>query len=125
MKTFLKLFSLLLLASIVFVSCSKDDDPTDNNLFVGSYTGSIGYVNAGETKATNSGKVTVVKAGNNYNFIFSDGIPDLKGVQFRKDGDNAVVSVDDDATKMIRITASELIIAYTKDGSTWSANCTR
>ena len=125
MKNILKLVSMLLLASIVFVACSKDDDPSDNNLFVGTYEGSIGYSNAGDNKSTNSGKVTVAKVGNNYNFVFSDGIPDLKGVQFKNDGDNAVVSIDDDETKMIRITASQLMIAYTKDGSTWTANCTR
>ncbi len=125
MKNILKLLSVLLLASIVIVSCSKKDDPTDNNLFVGSYEGSIGFVKEGENKATDNGKVTVVKVGNNYNFVFSDGIPDLKGVQFKSEGDGAVVSIDNDETKMIRITASSLTIAYAKDGSVWTANCTR
>lgn len=125
MRNFLKLFSVLVLASIVVISCSKKDNPTDNNLFVGSYEGSIGFVKEGENKSTNNGKVTVVKVGNNYNFVFSDGIPDLKGVQFQNEGDNAVVSIDNDETKMIRITASQLTIAYAKDGEAWTANCSR
>ena len=125
MKNILKLLSVLLIGSLVFISCSKKDDPTDNNLFVGSYEGTIGYVKEGENKSTDNGKVTVVKVGNNYNFVFSDGIPDLKGVQFKSDGATAVVSVDNDESKMIRITANELTIAYTKDGEAWVANCTR
>lgn len=125
MKNFLKFLGVLLVASLVFTSCSKKDDPTDNNLFVGTYEGSISYVKEGENKSTDNGKVTVVKVGNNYNFVFSDGIPDLKGVQFRNDGDNAVVSIDGDETKMIRITASQLTIGYAKDGAVWTANCTR
>lgn len=125
MKNFLKSFALVALASIVLISCSKKDDPTDNNLFVGTYEGSIGYIKEGENKSTDNGKVTVVKVGNNYNFVFSDGIPDLKGVKFREDGGNAVVSIDEDETKLIRITASQLTIAYAKDGEVWTANCSR
>lgn len=125
MKNFLKCFGLVALASLVLISCSKKDDPTDNNLFVGTYEGSIGYIKEGENKSTDNGKVTVVKVGNNYNFVFSDGIPDLKGVKFREDGGNAVVSIDEDETKLIRITANQLTIAYAKDGEVWTANCSR
>ncbi len=125
MKNFIRIFSLLLVSVIVFASCSKKDDPADNDLFVGTYNGSVGYVKEGENKSSESGKVTVVKVGNNYNFIFSDGIPDLTGVQFKKEGDNTVISIDEDAAKLIRITASKLNIAYAKDGAVWTANCDR
>ncbi len=83
MKNYLKLPALLLLSAVVIASCSKKDDPTDNNLFVGTYKGKISYVKEGENKSTDDGKVTVVKVGNNYNFVFSDGIPDLKGVELK------------------------------------------
>ncbi|HEX5026184.1 MAG TPA: hypothetical protein VFV68_12970 [Agriterribacter sp.] len=125
MKNYVKFLSVLLIASFVFLSCSKDDAPADNDLFVGTYNGTISYLTPGETKSTDNGKVTVVKVGNNYNFVFSNDIPDLKGVQFKKDGDNTVISVDDDASKFIRITASKLSIAYTKDQAVWTADCDR
>lgn len=125
MTKILKLIGIACMAGIVLASCSKKDDPTDNDLFVGGYDGRISYVKEGENKSTDDGKVTVVKVGNNYNFIFSDGIPDLTGVQFKKEGDNTVVSVDENEAKLIRITASRLIIGYTKDNAVWTADCTR
>jgi len=125
MKKYLKFLSVLLIATFVFISCRKDDAPADNNLFVGTYNGTISYQTAGENKSTNNGKVTVVKVGNNFNFVFSDGIPDLKGVQFKNDGDNTVISIDDDASKFIRITASKLSIVYAKDQAVWTADCNR
>ncbi|MFT3945618.1 MAG: hypothetical protein QM763_01485 [Agriterribacter sp.] len=79
----------------------------------------------GENKSTDDGKVTIVKGGSNYNFAFSDAIPDLTGVQFKADGDNAVVSIGDNSAQIIRLTASTLLMAYSKDGSIWTANCTR
>jgi hypothetical protein len=122
---FLSIASVVLIAGMVFVSCSKNDDPADNDVFVGTYNGRITYQNSSESKSNDNGKVTVVKVGSDYNFVFSDGIPDLTGVRFRKDGDNTVVSVDEDVTKIIRITASRLTIGYAKDGATWTADCNR
>ena len=125
MKNYIRFLSVLLIATFVFISCRKDDAPADNNLFVGTYNGTISYLTAGENKSTNNGKVTVIKVGNNFNFVFSDGIPDLKGVQFKNDGDNTVISIDDDASKFIRITASKLSIVYAKDQAVWTADCNR
>lgn len=125
MKNYLKFLRLLLVATVIFTACSKKDDPADNDLFIGTYSGKISYNKDGESKSTDNGKVTVVKVGNNYNFVFSDGIPDLKGVKFKKDGDNTVISIDEDATKLIRITASKLTIGYAQDGGVWTADCDR
>ena len=70
--------------------------------------------------------MTVIKTGNDYYFRFSDGIPDLKGVSFKKEGDNTLVNVDlQDGLKVIRINASSLYILYTTDGKTWIANAKR
>lgn len=125
MKNFVKLVSVVLIAGIVAVSCSKKDNPVDNDLFVGSYHGNISYLKDGESKSTEDGKVTVVKVGSNYNFVFSDAIPDLKGVKFKNNGDNTVISVDEDAAKIIRISASKLVIGYSQDGALWTADCNR
>ena len=128
MKKFFTLVTLVCISLVAFssISCSKNDDPADNDLFVGTYKGSISYSNGEEKKAVDNGSVTVVKTGNDYYFRFSDGIEDLKGVSFKKDGDNTLVNVDlQDGLKVIRINASSLNILYTTDGKTWIANASR
>mgnify|MGYP002743973763 FL=1 len=128
MKKIIALVSVICLSLVAFssISCSKNDDPADNDLFVGTYKGKISYTNGQEQKAADNGSVTVVKTGNDYYFRFSDGIEDLKGVSFKKEGDNNLVNVDfQDGLKIIRITASSLYILYTTDGKTWTANAKR
>jgi len=125
MKNVFKIFGIVCLAFLAF-SCSKDDDPANNDVFVGTYDGSIGYSGDGESISVDDGSVTVVKTGDNYHFRFSDGIPNLTGVEFENDGDNVLLNVDfEEGIKYIRITASTLEILYTKDDATWTANCDR
>lgn len=122
-----KLFTFLgvICLSLIVFSCSKTDDPADNNIFVGTYKGKVGYIEGGETKGSDDGSVTVVKTGNDYHFRFSNDIPNLTGVSF-KEGDNTLVNIDlEDGVKAIRITASSLTMLYTKDGKTWTANASR
>ena len=122
------LFSVICLSLIAFscISCSKNDDPADNDLFVGTYKGKVSYSDSQQKKSADNGAVTVVKTGNNYYFRFSDGIPDLKGISFKKEGDNTLVNIDlKDGVKIIRINASSLNILYTTDGKTWIANASR
>ena len=128
MKKIFTLVTLICLSIVAFssISCSKKDDPADNNLFVGTYKGKISYSDGKEKKAADNGSVTVVKAGNDYYFRFSDGIPDLKGVSFKKEGDNTLVNIDlQEGVKLIRIDASSLKILYTQDGKIWTANAKR
>ena len=128
MKKIFTLVTLICLSIVAFssISCSKKDDPADNNLFVGTYKGKIAYSDGKEKKAADDGSVTVVKAGNDYYFRFSDGIPDLKGVSFKKEGDNTLVNIDlQEGVKLIRIDASSLKILYTQDGKIWTANANR
>ena len=116
----------LSIVALSFTSCSKKDDPADNDLFVGTYKGSISFSNGNEKKAVDNGSVTVVKAGNDYYFRFSDGIEDLKGVSFKKEGDNTLLNVDfQDGVKYIKINASSLTMLYTTEGKTWTANAKR
>ena len=128
MKKIFTLVTLVCLSIVAFssISCSKKDDLADNNLFVGTYKGKISYLEGKEKKTVDNGAVTVVKAGNDYYFRFSDGIPDLKGVSFKKEGDNTLVNIDlQEGVKLIRINASSLNILYTQDGKTWIANGNR
>lgn len=124
MKTHFKFLTILLVMPLLFLACSKDDDPADNDLFIGTYNGTISYNSGGTTIRTETGNVTVVKTGNNYDFRFSDGIPDLNGVEFNRN-ENEAISIGSDESKYIRITASTLKIGFTKDGAYWTANCTR
>lgn len=108
-------------------SCSKDDDPVDNDFFAGTYKGRITYNDGSTTKVVDNGSVFVTKvaSGTKYNFAFSDNIPNINDVEFEKKGDNILVSVGANDTVYIRIDNNTLKIAYLKDGKTWTANCTR
>lgn len=124
--------SWIILSSVLLITslsmCSKKDDPVDNDFFAATYTGSISYSDGTSTITNNtSGKIFVTKiaSGTKYNFAFSDNIPDLNAVEFNKEGDNVLVSVGATAAVFIRIDNNVLRILYTKDGKTWTANCTR
>jgi len=128
MKKIFALVTVICLSLVAFscISCSKNDDPADNDLFVGTYKGKISYLDGETKKIADNGSVTVLKAGNDYYFSFSDGIPDLKGIKFKKEGDHSLVNIDlQDGVKIIRINASSLNILYTTDGKTWTANAKR
>ena len=128
MKKLFTLVTLICISLVAFssISCSKNDDPADNDLFVGTYKGEISFLKGEKKESFDNGSVTVVKTGNDYYFRFSDGIEDLKGVSFKKEGDNTLVNVDlKDGLKVIRINASPLYILYTTEGKTWTANAKR
>lgn len=122
MKNFVKVLGMTILSIVIVVACSKDNDPVDDNLFVGTYNGSISYSQADSNTniATDDGRVTLVKVGNSYNFDFSDGIPSLTGIQMEKN-ENIFVSSDG----LITIDEGNLIIAYTEGGEIWGADCSR
>lgn len=125
-KMFGMLLGILMFSSFAFVSCSDDDSPADNDIFVGTYDGTISYDNGdGDPIYAGNGSVTVVKAGNNYNFVFSNGIPDITGVEFERDGE-MLVNVNSSDIQYIRVTASTLQILYTEnEDDVWTANCER
>ena len=128
MKKLFTLVTLICISLVAFssISCSKNDDPADNDLFVGTYKGKISFLKGEEKKSFDNGSVTVVKTGNDYYFRFSDGIEDLKGVSFKKEGDNTLVNIDfQDGVKFIKINASSLTMFYTTEGKTWTANAKR
>lgn len=124
MKNTLKILGAFILGLVLFTSCSKDDDPADNDFFVGTYTGEISYRSGEQTTRDEDGKVTVSKVGNTYKFIFGSGIPDISGVTFEKQGDNTYVSVGSGLTG-ITIDAHNLDMLVVRDGQTWTADCTR
>lgn len=124
MKSILKIFGILCLSIFVFTACSDDDDPANNDFFIGRYNGSVSYSADGENKSNDNGHVQVVKVGDKYNFLFSDNIPNITGIEIEKN-DNTAVMIGSTETHYIRINASKLTILYLKDGATWTANADR
>lgn len=130
MKNLLKyLGALLIFFSLVsLTSCSRDDDPADNDFFAGTYKGKVTYRDGLNTNiSVDAGSVFVTKiaSGTKYNFTFSNSIPALNGIEFEKKGDNSLVMIGSTATSYIRIDNNKLEMFYTKDGKIWTANATR
>lgn len=130
MKNVIKIlgvFMLVMFTAISFTSCSSDDDPADNDFFAGTYKGKITYNDGSTTVSEDNGSVFVTKiaSATKYNFRFSNGIPDLNGLEFEKQGDNTLVMVGSNALVYVRIDNNELKMYYTADGKTWTANATR
>ena len=125
MKKTWKIFGILslILVAFAFTSCSSDDDPADNDLFIGKYKGKVTYIKGDEKKSNDDGSVTVTKIGNTYNFTFSDGIPSITGIEMDKDQHIAISLGDENS--YIRINEDVLKILYNKDGATWTANVKR
>lgn len=129
MKTKSKMMSWLLglfvVTSLLMVSCSDDDSPSDHDIFVGKYNGFVAYSNGESNTEEDEGWVQVVKVGDKYNFLFSNGIPEITGVQFEKDGDT-MLNVGATEFQYIRVTANSLTMLYTENvDDVWRANCTR
>lgn len=126
MKNLLKLIGVTLIIVFVFASCSKKDNPTDNDIFIGTYSGKTSYTKTGESVALADGKVTVSKLGNTYRFDFKDNgsIPAITGVTITK-GESGYIGTVNGYTGVINISASNLNIAVAKDGAAWTADCNR
>lgn len=125
MKNLMRIMGALLIAMVIFtVGCSKDDDPADNDFFVGTYNGTITFNNGDETISDSDGRVTVVKVGDSYSFDFGSNIPNITGVKFQKKDDNTYISVGDGITG-ITVTASTLKMLVSNNTGTWTADCTR
>ncbi|WP_118194989.1 hypothetical protein [Albibacterium indicum] len=122
----IKLLGAMIIATLMFtaVSCSKDDDPADNDFFVGTYTGDISFNDGSETIIDEDGRVTVVKVGDSYSFDFGSGIPNITGVKFQEKGDNSYISIGDGVAG-ITVDANSLTMLVTNNEGTWTANCTR
>lgn len=125
MKNQRTLFGILILAAMMFtVACSEDDDPVNNDIFVGTYRGNITFTDGEENISDSDGRVTVAKVGNSYNFDFGTSIPNITGVRFEDKGDGTYISIGEGLTG-ITISASSLEMLVTNDRGTWTADCSR
>ncbi|GAB3008304.1 hypothetical protein GCM10027051_05640 [Niabella terrae] len=126
MKRVLNLLGIGIFAVLLFTACSKDDNPADNNLFVGTYSGETSYTSTGTSVSAGSGKVTVVKVGDKYRFDFKDNgdIPTITDIEISK-GDEGYVGKVNGYTGVITIDAGHLSIHVTKDNAAWNAEADR
>src|SRR5690606_31459239 len=124
-----KFAGVLMLIFSVFAlsSCSRDDDPSDNDNFAGTYRGTLTYDDGTTsiTKENGSGFVTKSGSATKDNFRFSDGSPDINGIEIQKQGHNTVVMLRPAPTSYIRIDNKDLKIFYSNHGKTWTANANR
>ncbi|MVZ67232.1 hypothetical protein GQF61_15335 [Sphingobacterium sp. DK4209] len=132
MKNTLKLLSLLFVVLFTVSACSKDDDPVDNDLFTGNYTGDVGYDNFGEDGKDvtyGAGSVRVYKIGDKYSFDFKSdagNIPSLTGIVMQK-GENNTIFFNSEAIGSITISESTLELSYTNldTKESFRASCDR
>lgn len=122
----IKLLGAMIIAimMVTAVACSKDDDPADNDFFVGTYDGDISFNDGSETIIDDDGRVRVVKVGDSYSFDFGSGIPNITGVKFQESGDNTYTSIGDGVAG-ITIDANSLTMLVINNEGTWTADCTR
>lgn len=124
-KSRFNVLGTLMIVSLMFmVSCSKDTDPSETDLFVGTYHGEISYSDGEETIVDEDGRVTVAKVGDTYTFAFGTGIPNITGVKFERSDDNTYISIGDGLTG-ITISESNLNMFVTNNEGTWTADCER
>lgn len=124
-KSRFNVLGTLMIVSLMFmVSCSKDTDPSETDLFVGTYHGEISYSDGEETIIDEDGRVTVAKVGDTYTFAFGTGIPNITGVKFERSDDNTYISIGDGLTG-ITISESNLNMFVTNNEGTWTADCER
>ncbi len=118
---------LIAMFAFSFVSCSDDDDPVDNDLFVGTYNGSVGFIDTDDDTNISSedGRVTVVKIGDKYNFDFNNSIPSITGIEFEKENENTWINIGGSENAYIRIDQDDLRILYNNGSRTWTANAQR
>ncbi len=125
MKNQVKVWGALIIASfVIMASCSKDTDPSETDVFVGTYEGTISFNDDEKTITDEDGRVTVAKAGDTYSFVFGSGIPDITGVKFERSDDNTYVSIGEGLTG-ITISANSLNMLVINDRGTWTADCSR
>lgn len=129
MKLLSSFLSIGIIAAVLLTSCNKDTDPVDKDFFIGQYEGHITYTNVETDNQENiditNGNVKVVKVGSSYNFIFSDGIPDIGNVKFKDNGENSVISIGSSSSHYIKIDEDVLKILFNEGDETWTANCNR
>lgn len=128
MKKFKKSFLLLSLFAFLFVgltACDSDTDPKDTDLFIGKYVGTTSYKDDSKTVERGDGTVTVTKVGKLYSFAFDRGIPDIVGIEFKKNDSGIYVNLGSTEAALITVNKNKLTIGYVKDGAEWTANCER
>lgn len=125
-KLFYNLF-LFACTSLLFLSACKkaniedlfDELPAE---YVATYTGSLGYNITTSNPITNttSGQATITQSNKVVSISFSNGVPSITGLRFKKSGSNYASIATDGSVAGINFEGTKANIAYTKDGNNWA-----
>jgi hypothetical protein len=128
MKKISKIALLVLSSFLFFVSCKKeslyDELPAE---FLATYTGSLGYTPSGGTAITNatSGQATIAQSNKVSTITFSNNVPSLTGLRFKKtNGIYASVAIDGSVAG-IKFEGNTMYVTYTKDSNVWGFTGTK
>lgn len=125
MKKILTVLGIATLLTVLLTACTKNESPQSTDLFVGTYQGKITYVSGSENQAIDDGSVTVAKIGDNYNFRFSNGLPNIDNITLQQEDSVNYINVGNTSASYIRINANTLDILYVDGDAIWTADCTR
>jgi hypothetical protein len=116
---------LLALSSLLLLSACKKEDLFAE--YVATYTGSLGYNVTTPNPITNttSGQATITQSNKVVSISFSNGVPSITGLRFKKSGSNYASIATDGSVAGINFEGSKANIAYTKDGNTWAFTGTK
>lgn len=130
LSTGLSLILFALAGLFAFSSCDKNTAPTDNWSFVGTYEGSVKFLDInlkpGDTNVVSktATKCTVLKTGDTYTFSFNEKVPDIVGLKFKKDKDS-FLSLSDTEVGAIKVTKDNLTIAFKNEKGSWAGSMKR
>ncbi len=132
MKKLFYNLSLLAFTALLFLSACKKEDLDDlfDELpaeYVATYTGSLGYNITTPTPIANatSGQATITQSNKVVTISFSNGVPSITGLRFKKSGSNYASIATDGSVAGINFEGTKANIGYTKDGNTWAFTGTR
>ncbi len=129
MKKLFYVFQLFALTSLLFLSACKKEDLFDElpAEYVTTYTGSLGYNITGANPISNltSGQAIITQSNKVVTISFSNGVPSISGLRFKKSGSNYASIATDGSVAGINFEGSKANIGYTKDGNTWAFSGSR
>lgn len=124
MKQKLKIACALLAVVICAIACSPEPQ---NEQFIGTYSGKVGYNKGIQKLQAGNGSVTVTRRGDNFYFAFSENIPALNGIPMVEKGNgNFVLKDAETSSNTVSISSTgSLEIFYKLNNETWLAHCSR
>jgi len=124
-KVFLGIIGILGLFLIVVTIYWTKKDVTTENFFLGQYDGVVFFEDKESMTHFEDSSVNVVKIGNSTSFVFSDDIPTISSIAFKRTEQDDIINMEATETNYIRLNNKKLEILFTQDNRTWVIYATR